>query len=97
MREDDPYLVAIVDMRIPPGINGFETAQKLVELDPDIEICFITAYSDTSLKEITESLGDGRFLLLRKPVDREELIATVTFLGEHGAKCHDSHSALKTQ
>ena len=97
MREDDPYLVAIVDMRIPPGINGFETAQKLVELDPDIEICFITAYSDTSLKEITESLGDGRFLLLRKPVDREELIATVTFLGEHGAKCHGSYSTVEDQ
>ena len=97
IREEDPYLVAIIDMRIPPGINGFETAQKLVEVDSDIEICFITAYSDTSLREITESLGDGRFLLLRKPVDREELIATVTFLGEHGAKCHGSNSAVEDQ
>ena len=97
IKDGDPYLVAIVDMRIPPGYDGFETAQKLIDLDSDIEICFITAYSDTSLREITESLGDGRFLLLRKPVDREELIATVTFLGEHGAKCHESHSAVKTQ
>ena len=97
IRDEDPYLVAIVDMRIPPGINGFETAQKLVELDPDVEICFITAYSDTSLGEITESLGNGRFLLLRKPIDRQELITMVSFLGAHGARCHESHSATKAQ
>ena len=71
MREDDPYLVAIIDMRIPPGINGFETAQKLVELDPDIEICFITAYSDTSLKEITESLDGSNLDFVNKIIGSE--------------------------
>lgn len=85
---DDPYLVVILDMRMPPGINGFETAVKANELDSNIEICFITAYSDTPFEKIAKSLGSGRFLLLRKPVNNQELTQTVQFLGEHGFKCH---------
>jgi len=88
LKINDPYLVAVLDMRMPPGINGFETAQKLIELDPNIEICFITAYSDTPFEEIAEKLGNGRFLLLRKPVNHQELVTTIEFLGEHGYKCH---------
>jgi len=88
LEEDDPYLVAVLDMRMPPGINGFETAQQLIELDPNIEICFITAYSDTPFEAIAKTLGAGRFLLLRKPVNTQELTQTIQFLGEHGYKCH---------
>lgn len=88
IEENDEYLVAVLDMRMPPGINGFETAQKLIELDDNIEICFITAYSDTPFETIAKTLGAGRFLLLRKPVNTQELAQTVQFLGEHGYKCH---------
>lgn len=88
IEEGDEYLVAVLDMRMPPGINGFETAQKLIELDNNIEICFITAYSDTPFETIAKTLGAGRFLLLRKPVNTQELAQTVQFLGEHGYKCH---------
>lgn len=88
IEEGDEYLVAVLDMRMPPGINGFETAQKLIELDDNIEICFITAYSDTPFETIAKTLGAGRFLLLRKPVNTQELAQTVQFLGEHGYKCH---------
>jgi len=88
IEENDEYLVAVLDMRMPPGINGFETAQKLIELDVNIEICFITAYSDTPFETIAKTLGAGRFLLLRKPVNVQELAQTVQFLGEHGYKCH---------
>ena len=88
LEDQDPYLVAVLDMRMPPGINGFETACKLNELDPNIEICFITAYSDTPFESIAKTLGAGRFLLLRKPVNTQELSQTIQFLGEHGYKCH---------
>jgi len=88
IEEGDEYLVVVLDMRMPPGINGFETAQKLIELDDNVEICFITAYSDTPFETIAKTLGAGRFLLLRKPVNTQELSQTVQFLGEHGYKCH---------
>jgi len=88
IEEGDEYLVAVLDMRMPPGINGFETAQKLIELDSNVEICFITAYSDTPFETIARTIGAGRFLLLRKPVNTQELSQTVQFLGEHGYKCH---------
>ena len=85
----DPYKVAVLDMRMPPGINGFETALKLVEIDKEIELCFCTAYSDIKISELTKKLGEGRFLLLKKPVNPDELITTVEFLSKTSTKCED--------
>ena len=79
---NDPYKVAVLDMRMPPGINGFETAIELVGIDPLIELCFCTAYSDITISEIAERLGEGRFLLLKKPVNPDELVTTVEFLSK---------------
>ena len=85
----DPYKVAVLDMRMPPGINGFETAIRLIEIDSKIELCFCTAYSDIKISELTEKLGEGRFLLLKKPVNPDELITTVEFLSKTSTKCKD--------
>lgn len=82
IEEDDPYKVAVLDMRMPPGINGFETAIELVKIDPLIELCFCTAYSDITISEIADTLGEGRFLLLKKPVNPDELVTTVEFLSK---------------
>ena len=83
----DPYKVAVLDMRMPPGINGFETAIKLIEIDPQIELCFCTAYSDITISVLADTLGQGRFLLLKKPVNPDELITTVEFLSKNSVKC----------
>lgn len=45
------FAVAIIDVRMPPGIDGVETARLIRELDDDIHIIFITAYSDHSIDE----------------------------------------------
>ena len=37
----NPFSVAFVDIRIPPGIDGLETAIRLRELDPRIYIVFV--------------------------------------------------------
>ncbi len=63
--------VALVDMRMPPGISGLETAIKLRKQDPNIYIVIITAYSDYEIDEIQAALKHD-FILLGKPVEPEE-------------------------
>ena len=60
------YSHAFIDMRMPPGINGLETARILLKLDPEIQIAIVTAYSDYSAEEIKEQIGD-QFSYIESP------------------------------
>jgi signal transduction histidine kinase/FixJ family two-component response regulator len=68
-----PYAMAFVDVRMPPGMDGVETARMIWELDPNLQIVLCTAYSDLSWDEIFSKLGhrDG-LLILKKPFDAVE-------------------------
>lgn len=44
--QQEPYAVALIDMRMKPGIDGLETALEIRSLDSDLQIVFVTAYSD---------------------------------------------------
>ena len=43
-----PYAMAFVDMRIPPGWDGVQTIRELWKVDPDLQVVICTAYSTTS-------------------------------------------------
>src|SRR5437762_2021548 len=64
LREQQPYALAFVDMRMPPGWNGLETIQHLWAADPRLQIVICSAYSDHSWNDITERLGQSDRLLL---------------------------------
>jgi len=69
-----PFAMAFVDIRMPPGWDGMETAVNIRKLDPDIELVIVTAYSDRSMEEIVRAVGSpDKLLFLRKPFDPEEL------------------------
>jgi two-component system NtrC family sensor kinase len=69
-----PFAMAFIDIRMPPGWDGMETASKIRQLDPDIELVIVTAYSDRSMEEIVRAVGSpDKLLFLRKPFDPEEL------------------------
>ncbi len=78
-----PYAMAFVDVRMPPGMDGMETAQKIWELDPDLQVVLCTAYSDYSWGEVFEKLGqhDG-LLILKKPFDTVEALQMAHALTE---------------
>ncbi|HCH24792.1 MAG TPA: hypothetical protein DE179_10915, partial [Oceanospirillaceae bacterium] len=69
----EPFAIAFIDMRMPPGIDGLETAQRLRAIDKKIQIIFVTAYSDRSLKELDQVLGFD-MLLLNKPFTSDEVL-----------------------
>ena len=50
----DPFAVAFIDIRMPPGIDGRETAKRIRALDPDINLVIVTGYSDFSPIEIAK-------------------------------------------
>lgn len=47
-----PFDVVILDVRMPPGIDGVEAGCKIRELDPDCEIVFVTGFSDVPREEL---------------------------------------------
>jgi two-component system NtrC family sensor kinase len=68
-----PYAMAFVDMRMPPGWDGVETAEHLWRADPRLQIVFCTAFSDYSWADVLTRLkGRDRLLILKKPFDTIE-------------------------
>lgn len=71
---DEPIKVVFIDMRMPPGIDGCETALRIREIDPRLEIVIVTAYSDLSLSQINDKIGHtDKLLYLKKPFTHEEV------------------------
>jgi len=69
------YALAFLDMRMPPGWDGVETATRLWQVDPDLQIVICTAYSDHSWKSIVARLGhQDSLLILKKPFDPVEIL-----------------------
>jgi CheY-like chemotaxis protein len=69
-----PYAVAFIDMRMPPGMDGVETIERLWQQDPALQIVLCTAYSDYSWTEVLRRLNvRDRLLILKKPFDAIEV------------------------
>ena len=69
-----PIAVAYVDIRMPPGIDGVETTRRMREIDRDVEIVVMTAYSGKSLPEIVGHMKlPHKLLYIRKPFATEEI------------------------
>ncbi|MGD0390936.1 MAG: diguanylate cyclase, partial [Tepidisphaeraceae bacterium] len=83
LRAGNPFVVAFVDMRMPPGWDGVQTIERLWQADPNVQVVICTAYSDYSWEEISKKLGlTDRLLILKKPFDPAEIIQIATSLSE---------------
>jgi two-component system NtrC family sensor kinase len=70
-----PYALAFVDVRMPPGWDGIETITHLWEVDSELEVVICTAYSDYSWEQILARLGHSdRLLILKKPFEKIEVL-----------------------
>jgi len=62
-------------MRMPPGWDGLETAERIWAVDPHIQIVICSAYSDYSWTDLRTRLGPRESLLiLKKPFDTIEAV-----------------------
>ncbi len=70
LKNGNPYALAFIDVRMPPGIDGIETVSKIIEIDKNIQIVICTAYSDYSFDDMAKILGvNDNILVLKKPFD----------------------------
>ncbi len=71
----EPYALAFMDVRMPPGWDGIETIERLWREDPSLQIVVCTAFSDYSWDAMTEKLGiSDNLVLLKKPFDSAEVL-----------------------
>lgn len=69
-----PFAMAFLDIRMPPGWDGVETATRLWEVCPDLQIVICTAYSDYSWDEMRARLHQpSSLVILKKPFDNVEV------------------------
>ncbi len=74
VKNNKPYALVFLDMRMPPGWDGLETAKKIREIDKDVEIVIMTAYADHDQKQIAEQVGrPEKLLYIKKPFQAEEI------------------------
>jgi len=50
--EGHPFDVIILDVRMPPGIDGVEAGSQIRKLDSEVQIIFVTGYSDVPRDEL---------------------------------------------
>ena len=50
--EGRPFDVIILDVRMPPGIDGVEAGSRIRQFDPNVEIIFVSGFSDVPRDEL---------------------------------------------
>jgi len=69
-----PFSVVFLDMRLPPGPDGVATAEQIRAIDPQVEILFVTAYSDHDPYEIARKVPPAdKLLYIQKPFHPQEI------------------------
>jgi two-component system cell cycle sensor histidine kinase/response regulator CckA len=72
--ENRPFAMAFLDVRMPPGWDGVETAARLWQVDPNLQIVICSAYSDYSWDEMRARLDQpDSLVILKKPFDNVEV------------------------
>ena len=77
-----PFSLAFLDMRMPPGPDGLWAATKLRELDPDLDIVMCTAFSDIDPRDFNARVPpESKLLYLQKPFHPHEVRQLAIALG----------------
>ncbi len=83
LQENRPYAMAFLDVRMPPGWDGIETAARVWQQDPHLQIVLCTAYSECSWENMRARLGrSDRLVILKKPFDNIEVLQLADALTE---------------
>lgn len=101
IENNEPYALAFVDARMPPGWDGIQTIKKIWEVDDNIQIVICTAFADYTWQEISDELQHSdNFLILKKPFDINEirqLVAALTKKWELRHEVQYQLNNLKTE
>jgi signal transduction histidine kinase/AmiR/NasT family two-component response regulator len=83
LKDGRPYVMAFVDVRMPPGWDGIETIQHIWKEYPELEVVICTAYSDYQWQDVIDKLGEtDQLVILKKPFDNIEVYQLASALTE---------------
>ena len=70
------YDLLLIDIRMP-NMSGFELSEKIREADPDVKICFITAF-DIYYESLLEEYPNMDFnCFIKKPISTQALLERI--------------------
>jgi diguanylate cyclase (GGDEF)-like protein len=88
-----PFALAFIDMRMPPGWDGLETIEHLWSADPDVQVVVCSAHSDYDWADFIERLGHSdKLLVLKKPFEPIEVLQCASALTR---KWHDEQAVRR--
>lgn len=74
MNDKQPFAVAFLDVRMPPGPDGVWTAEQIRKIDPNLQIVMMTGYSDFDISEIAKRVPpEDKLLYVQKPIHAQEI------------------------
>ena len=63
-----PYSIVFIDIRMPPGMDGIEAAQKIRDLDPNINIVIVTGSLNIEAEGLIKDIPPAdKIFFFRKP------------------------------
>jgi DNA-binding NtrC family response regulator len=91
---DGNFTMMISDVRMP-GLSGLETLRRARQINATLPVLLVTAYAD--IREAVGAMRDGAVNYLAKPIDLDELLASVqqaTGLTKSTPVRYDEHRPL---
>ncbi len=74
IEDGDPFAAIFLDVRMPPGMDGFEVAEQVRKMDPKVHMVIVTGFSDFMYEDFLEIAGPAdRLTYLPKPVWPDQL------------------------
>ena len=81
----NPFDVAVLDVRMPPGIDGVQAALRIRELDDNIQILFVSGFNDYGRDELLNKVPPRNSVgYVEKPVRLSELASKIITAASRG-------------
>lgn len=96
MEENDPYALAFMDIRMPPGWDGVETIEHIWRVSPELQMVLCSAYSDYTWEDLIRRFGHtDNLLILKKPFETVEVLQVAHALSKKWALSLQSRLWMK--
>jgi two-component system cell cycle sensor histidine kinase/response regulator CckA len=94
--DNDPYALAFMDIRMPPGWDGVETIERIWKICPELQMVICSAYSDYTWEDLISRLGHtDNLLILKKPFETVEVLQIAHALSKKWALALQSRLWMK--